>query len=109
MKHCKPPVSVLTIADADERAILRADVNVMASWCPNIDEAVSELHRDTERYLAAVDTFREEGYPPEWSNAGEWLPEESVYVPSHWKERREVASVPVERQRSWRPQEEDGS
>ena len=76
----------------------------MASWCPDISEAMDELSLEIPRYLDCVDTIRKEcGHNPQWSNAGEFVPEEEVYVPSWWT----GSGTPVVRQRSWLPKEED--
>jgi hypothetical protein len=47
----------------------------MASWCEDaIQEALDELSIEVPKYLAAVDTFRELGCEPKWSNEGEFTP-----------------------------------
>jgi hypothetical protein len=47
----------------------------MASWCEDvIQESLDELWQDIPRYLAAYDTFTEEGCKPSYSNEGEFTP-----------------------------------
>ena len=76
----------------------------MASWCPSVSEAVSELEREVPRYLECVETIREEcGHDPNWTSEGEWLPEPALTVPADWNRRQPVASAP----KSFMPNTED--
>lgn len=78
----------------------------MASWheLPS-PKTASELGEYFSDYLKASDTYREERSEPAYTSDGEFIPQESTFVPKGWNRRKPL----VEASKSFMPKEDGGA